>query len=157
MKASLLAIVASTALITSAVYAENGQDEAQHHMKSERLAHHGGMGQMFKGLDLTDEQKSEIKLLMKKQKSAMKANHPSKEERQAKKAEFLNLITADNFDETKAQKLMQVRQDKIKYKKLEGMKVQHKVYKLLTPKQQEQFKDNFEKGHSRKGERKAGH
>ena len=156
-KAGLLAIVASSALMTSAVYAEDGQHDCQHHMKSDRMAHHGGMRQMFKGLGLTDEQKSEIKLLIKEQKTAMKENRPSKEERTAKKAEFLSLITADSFDETKAQELMQVRQDKAKYKKLEMMKVQNKIYKLLTPEQQEQFKDNFEKGHSRKGERKGWH
>ncbi|EDQ02326.1 hypothetical protein [Shewanella benthica] len=71
-KAGLLAIVASTALMTSAVYAKDGQHDCQHHMKSERMAHHGGMHQMFKGLGLTDEQKSEIKLLIKEQKTAMK-------------------------------------------------------------------------------------
>ncbi|AQS35556.1 P pilus assembly/Cpx signaling pathway, periplasmic inhibitor/zinc-resistance associated protein [Shewanella psychrophila] len=150
-KAGLLAIVASTALMTSAVYAEDGQHDGQHHMKSERMGHHGGMRQMFRGLDLTDEQKTEIKSLMKEQKSAMKENRPSKEERQAKKAEFLSLITADNFDEAKAQELMQARQDNAKFKKLGMLEVQNKIYKLLTPEQQEQFKDNFEKGHSRKG------
>lgn len=157
LKAGLLAIVASTALIASAVYAEDGKNDCQHHMKGERMAHHGGMRQMFKGLDLTEEQKSEIKLLIKEQKTAMKQNRPTKEERTAKKAEFLSLITADNFDEIKAQELMQVRQDRVKYTKLEMMKVQNKIYKLLTPEQQEAFKDSFEKSHTRKGERKGWH
>ncbi len=151
VRASLLAILASTALMGTAVYADDGEQGCQHHMKSEGKSHHGGMRQMFRGLDLTDEQKTEIKSLMKEQKTAMKESRPSKEERQAKKAEFLTLITADSFDEAKAQSMMQERQANSQAKKLDMLKVQNKVYQLLTPEQQEQFKENFEKGHSRKG------
>lgn len=157
LKAGLLAIVASTALMGTAVYANDGQKDCQHHMKSEGKSHHGGMRKMYRGLDLTAEQKSEIKSLMKEQKSAMKDNRSTKEERQAKKSEFLSLITADSFDEVKAQEMMQARQQHSQTKKLEALKVQNKIYLLLTPEQQGKFKENFEKGHSRKGDRKAGY
>ena len=157
LKAGLLAIAASTALMGSAVYAGEGQQDCQHHMKSEGKSHHGGMRKMYRGLDLTDEQKTEIKSLMKEQKTAMKDNRPTKEERQVKKAEFLALITADSFDEAKVQEMMQARQEHSQSKRLSMVKVQNKIYQLLTPEQQEQFKANFEKSHSGNKKSKRGH
>ncbi len=146
LKVGLIAILASTALIGSVVYAEDGQKNCQHHMKNEGKSHHGDMRKMFKGLDLTDEQKVKIK-------SLTKENHLTKEERQAEKAEFLSLITAENFDETKVKEVMQAKKEHNQDKRLNMLKVQNKIYLLLTPEQQERFKANFEKKHSRKNKK----
>ncbi|MEI6859352.1 MAG: Spy/CpxP family protein refolding chaperone [Shewanella sp.] len=149
LKAGLIAILASTALMGTTVYAEDGHKNCQHHMKSEAKSYHGDMRKMFKGLDLTDEQKVKVK-------SLMKDNLPTKEDRQAEKAKFLSLITAENFDETKVKELIQEKKERSEDKRLNMLKVQNKIYLLLTPEQQENFKENFEKNHSRKNKKSKG-
>ncbi|WP_299797879.1 Spy/CpxP family protein refolding chaperone [uncultured Shewanella sp.] len=161
LKAGLLAIVASSALLTTSVYAEQQSrcQDSSYHMKGDRMSHHGGMKssmkKMFRGLDLTDEQRTEIKTLMKAQKESMQDSRPTSDERLAHKAEMLSLITAGSFDETQAKELMLQKQAKRQQKALSMLKVQNEIYKLLTPEQQIKFKENFEKGHSRH-ERKGG-
>ncbi|ABV34893.1 protein of unknown function, Spy-related [Shewanella sediminis HAW-EB3] len=163
LKAGLLAIVAGTALLTTSVYAEQqtGCQDSGYHMKGDRMGHHNGgmksaMKKMFRGLDLTDEQRTEIKTLMKAQKDSMQGSRPTSDERQAHKTEMLALITADSFDESQVKLLMQQKHEKRQDKAVGMLKVQNEIYKLLTPEQQVKFKENFEKGHSRherKGER----
>jgi len=158
LKAGLLAIVAGTALLTASVYAEQrtGCQESGYHMKSDRMGHHGGMKKMFRGLDLTDEQRTEIKTLMKAQKESMQGSRPTSDERLAHKADMLALITADSFDESQVKLLMQQKHEKRQDKAVGMFKVQNEIYKLLTPEQQVKFKENFEKGqfrHERKGDR----
>ncbi len=156
LKAGLLAIVASTALLTASVYAEQqtGCQESGYHMKSDRMGHHEGMKKMFRGLDLTDEQRTEIKTLMKAQKESMRDSRPTSDERQTHKAEMLALITADSFDESQVKLLMQKKHEKRQDKAVGMLKVQNEIYKLLTPEQQVQFKENFENARSR-NERKG--
>jgi len=156
LKAGLLAIVASTALLTTNVYAEQQThcQDSGYHMKGDRMSHHGGMKKMFRGLDLTDEQRTEIKTLMKAQKESMQSSRPTSDERQAHRAEMLALITADSFDESQVTLLMQQKQEKRQDKAVGMLKVQNEIYQLLTPEQQVRFKDNFAKARSR-NERKG--
>lgn len=158
-KAGLLAIVASTALMSSTVYAGDDHEhkERSHHMKSERMGHHGDIRKMFRGLDLTDSQKAEIKALIKQQKTSSVGERPSKEDRKEHKAEFFALISADNFDETKAKELIEQKQQQRQAKGIAMLKVQNDIYQLLTPEQKVKFKEKFEKGHNKKRESKGAH
>ena len=158
-KAGLLAIVASTALMTSTVYAggDHEHKDKSHHMKSERTGHHGDIRKMFRGLNLTDGQKIEIKALVKEQRASMKAEASPKENRKQNKAEFFALISADNFDEAKAQEFINAKQQSRQAKGVAMLKVQNDIYQLLTPEQKAKFKEKFEKRRNKKGEGKAAH
>lgn len=158
-KAGLLAILASTALMTSTVYAGDAHEhkERAHHMKNERMGHHSDIRKMFRGLDLTDGQKAEIKTLIKDQRTSMVGDRPSKDDRKQHKAEFLALISAENFDEAKARELIEQKQQNRQAKGVAMLKVQNAIYQLLTPEQKVKFQNKLESRHHKKGEGKAAH
>ncbi|NRD75692.1 Spy/CpxP family protein refolding chaperone [Shewanella sp. VB17] len=144
-KAGLLAIVASMALTAPAVYAGDDTYEQVCHMKHDRMGHHGDIRKMFKGLDLTDGQKLEIKGLIKNQMLSMKDNRPSHDERVEHKAKLLALISGEDFDEEQAKMLVVHRQQNQQSKAVAMLKVQNEVYQLLTAEQKEKFHQKFQK------------
>ncbi len=87
------------------------------------MHHKGGPGQhdmMFKGLNLTDAQKQQIRDIMKSQRENMK--RPSLEERRA----MHDLIASDTFDKAKAEA------------QIDKMEAQHKAMALSRPGNAEQ-------------------
>ncbi len=147
LKSGILALVTTAALMAPAAYAcDHAGGQHPHKAKhGQRMGHHGGMHQMFRGLELTDEQKASIKTVMEKHRESRKENRPSQEERQAYKAQMLEYVTADKFDEAKMKKAMQERQAKRNQAAIDTVKVHRDIYKLLTPEQQAKFKENFAK------------
>ncbi|QWL02892.1 Spy/CpxP family protein refolding chaperone, partial [Shewanella indica] len=135
IKASLLALIAGTTLMAGAVQAGDGYgdcphrdgDRGYHHMKGERGYHHmkGDKGHFgmygLRGLDLTDAQKTEIQALMEQHRSSM--SRPDKETRAAHRAEMQALMTSGNFDEAKAKKIIEQRQQVREQHMLERMKL----------------------------------
>ncbi|QQX79937.1 Spy/CpxP family protein refolding chaperone [Shewanella sp. KX20019] len=149
LKASLLAIVASTAVFTAAVSMAEEQIEQEkssyHQMKGERGGHHDKMRKMFRGLDLSDEQKTQVKAILSSHRDEMELNRPSQEERAAQKTQMLEFITADTFNETEVKQALAAKQEDRQQKVVNMMKLQNQVYQLLTPEQQEKFKKRFAK------------
>ncbi|ACJ27085.1 Spheroplast protein y precursor, putative [Shewanella piezotolerans WP3] len=156
LKASLLAIVAGTTLLTAGVYAADDAKDSNeghgkhgyHQMKGERGGHHD-MRKMFRGLDLTDEQKSELKALFLAHRDEMKQNRPSKEERATQKEQMLSFITTSNFSEDDVRQALAAKQEARQQKAVDILKLQNQAYQLLTPEQQEKFKERFAKRHNR--------
>ncbi|WP_299802764.1 Spy/CpxP family protein refolding chaperone [uncultured Shewanella sp.] len=154
LKAGLLAIVASSALLTAGVSAgenNHGSHDGKsgyHQMKGERGGHHD-MRKMFRGLDLTDEQKTEIKALFTAHRDEMKQNRPTKEQRTAQKAQMLDFITTTNFSEGAVRQALAAKQEARQQKAVDMLKLQNQAYQLLTPEQQEKFKQRFAKHHKR--------
>ncbi|GIU19113.1 Spy/CpxP family protein refolding chaperone [Shewanella sp. MBTL60-007] len=153
LKAGLLAIVASSVLLTAGVSAGEGhhgshEGKSYHQMKGERGGHHD-MRKMFRGLDLTDEQKTEIKALFTAHRDEMKQNRPSKEQRAAQKSQMLDFITSTNFNEDEVRQALAAKQEARQQKAVDMLKLQNQAYQLLTPEQQEKFKQRFEKHHNR--------
>ncbi|MDR8525543.1 Spy/CpxP family protein refolding chaperone [Shewanella fidelis] len=154
LKAGLLAVVASTALLTAGVHA--GDDnygsrdgkQGYHHMKGKHGGHHD-LRKMFRGLDLTDEQKTEMKALFTAYRDEMKQNRPSKEERAAQKAQMLEFITTTNFSEDAVRQALAAKQEARQQKAVDMLKLQNQAYQLLTPEQQEKFQKRFAKHHKR--------
>lgn len=151
VKAGLLAVLATTTLISSVVNAEDGSNTSteQKRMKSD----HGPdrkLKSMLHNLDLTDAQKAQVKSLVEASKAAKKENRPSEEEMKAKKAEVYALITASKFDEAKAQQLVAVEATKREAGVVDMLKLQNEVYQILTPEQKVKFKENFDKPHKMK-------
>lgn len=162
LKVGLFAILASSAVLVTTVNAEPGHDVD--HSKGEKHASHcphnsgehanykhmdgkhgmHGMHGMFEGLDLTDEQKANIEKLYAEQKAASSEGKLTKEERVAHHSEMQALVTSTTFDETKAKALLSAQQEKRQAQAIERIKMQNKIYNMLTPEQQTKFKAQFE-------------
>jgi Spy/CpxP family protein refolding chaperone len=106
------------------------------HHKGKPGMHHD---MMFKDLNLTDAQKTQIRDIMKSQRDQMK--RPSVEERRA----MHDIIASDSFDKAKAQAQVDKMAEQNKARMLAHMETQNKIYNILTPEQKKQFDANFEK------------
>lgn len=142
MKKITALFVASTLALGAANLAHAADTAAQ--PESKPMMHHKGMhgGQhemMFKGLNLTDAQKQQIRDIMKGQRENMK--RPSLDERRA----MHELIASDTFDKAKAEAQIDKMEAQHKAMALSRMETQNKIYNILTPEQKKQFNANFEK------------
>lgn len=101
---------------------------------------HGGMHHdMFKGLNLTDAQKTQMRSIMKDAHKDMK--RPSLDERRT----MHSIIASDSFDQAKAEAQATKMSEEGKDRALKMMETQNKLYNVLTPAQKKQFNQNFEK------------
>ncbi len=136
MKKLTALFVASTLALGAANLAHAAETTTAPSDSKPMMMHHkGGPGQhdmMFKGLNLTDAQKQQIRDIMKSQRENMK--RPSLEERRA----MHDLIASDTFDKAKAEA-------QHKAMALSRLETQNKIYNILTPEQKKQFNANFEK------------
>ncbi|UMX87716.1 ATP-independent periplasmic protein-refolding chaperone Spy [Klebsiella pneumoniae] len=110
-------------------------DDDAHRQKLARVS----LDMMFKGLNLTDAQKQQIRDIMKSQRENMK--RPSLEERRA----MHDLIASDTFDKAKAEAQIDKMEAQHKAMALSRLETQNKIYNILTPEQKKQFNANFEK------------
>lgn len=157
LKSGLLALMTTATLLSSAAFAEPPASDAapyHHKMHGEYRAHHDGMHKLFRGLDLTEEQRGQVKQIMQQHRDTMKQNRPSIEERQVRQAKMLDLLSADSFNESEAVALVQAKQQQRQNAAIAKLKVQHDIYQMLTPEQQATFKANLAKGMGRKGDRR---
>ena len=143
MKKMTALFVASTLALGAANLA-HAADTTAAQPESKPMMHHKGMhgGQhemMFKGLNLTDAQKQQIRDIMKGQRENMK--RPSLDERRA----MHELIASDTFDKAKAEAQIDKMEAQHKAMALSRMETQNKIYNILTPEQKKQFNANFEK------------
>ncbi|HHR1156362.1 ATP-independent periplasmic protein-refolding chaperone Spy [Raoultella ornithinolytica] len=143
MKKITALFVASTLALGAANLA-HAADTTAAQPESKPMMHHKGMhgGQhemMFKGLNLTDAQKQQIRDIMKGQRENMK--RPSLDERRA----MHELIASDTFDKAKAEAQIDKMEAQHKAMTLSRMETQNKIYNILTPEQKKQFNANFEK------------
>ncbi|WP_211843577.1 ATP-independent periplasmic protein-refolding chaperone Spy [Raoultella ornithinolytica] len=143
MKKITALFVASTLALGAANLA-HAADTTAAQPESKPMMHHKGMhgGQhemMFKGLNLTDAQKQQIRDIIKGQRENMK--RPSLDERRA----MHELIASDTFDKAKAEAQIDKMEAQHKAMALSRMETQNKIYNILTPEQKKQFNANFEK------------
>jgi len=101
------------------------------------MRHHGM--EMFKGINLTDAQKTQIRTIMRDGHKGMQ--RPSLEERRANHS----IIAADSFDRSKAEAQAEKMTANAKANALQMMETQNKIYNVLTPEQKKQYNANFEK------------
>ena len=137
--------VASTLALgaTSAAFAADTAPTTAAPTESKMMHHKGKPGMhhdmMFKDLNLTDAQKTQIRDIMKSQRDQMK--RPPVEERRA----MHDIIASDSFDKAKAQAQVDKMAEQNKARMLAHMETQNKIYNILTPEQKKQFDANFEK------------
>lgn len=154
IRTSLVALVASSALLAGQLYAV---DNADNTVKTQQTTpkgdkhhgHKGGMHKMLRKLDLTDAQKVQVKAIYDKYK-ANRPERPTKDQRAEHKADMLALITTAGFDEAKATEMVEAKQQMHLQKMLTHMKMQNEIYQLLTPEQQQKFQDKFSSDKGRK-------
>ncbi|GLS90646.1 hypothetical protein GCM10007916_17130 [Psychromonas marina] len=130
---------------------QNGQNNAQDcSMVKEdgRGKHQGGkhkgkgkgknkqMG--FAKLDLTDQQKADMKTIMSAQK-AEKKEQKTDADRLAQRAEMQALMSAETFDEAKAKSLIDAQEAQKSERKLSMLKAKHEMFQLLTDEQKAEF------------------
>ncbi|WP_435805297.1 Spy/CpxP family protein refolding chaperone [Shewanella psychromarinicola] len=158
IKASLVALVASSALLASQLYAADTTTDTEAKtasMYQKGDMHHvrkGGMHKMMHMLDLTAAQKTDVKAIMQKY-QANRPERPSKEQRAEHRTEMLALITSAGFDEAKVTEMAEMQQQKHLQKMLTHLKMQNEIYQLLTPEQQQTFQDKFNLGKGHKPHR----
>jgi len=137
--------VASTLALgaTSAAFAADTATTTAAPTESKMMHHKGKPGMhhdmMFKDLNLTDAQKTQIRDIMKSQRDQRK--RPPVEERRA----MHDIIASDSFDKAKAQAQVDKMAEQNKARMLAHMETQNKIYNILTPEQKKQFDANFEK------------
>ena len=116
-----------------------GQNKGGKHKGKNKGKNRGQNQQMgFEKLNLTDEQKVEMRTIMSSQKG-QKRVQKTDEERLAQQAEMQTLMLADTFDESKAEELISNQQSQRNESKLEKMKAKHEMYQLLTDEQKAEF------------------
>lgn len=114
--------------------------QGKHHGKKK----HKGMG--FSQLDLSDQQKQEMRDIMRTTKSDNKANKSSKSEaRTAHRAAMQTLISSESFNEQQAKALIEAQQLQKAEKQLSMLKAKHQMYQLLTEEQKVQYQALKEK------------
>ncbi|MCS2172651.1 ATP-independent periplasmic protein-refolding chaperone Spy [Scandinavium sp. TWS1a] len=137
-------IIASTLALGAANLAHAADTTTTTTTESAPMMHHKGKpgmhhDMMFKGLNLTDAQKQQIRDIMKEQRGKMQ--RPSLDERRA----MHNLIASDSFDKAKAEEMVTKMEAQHKDMAVSRMETQNKIYNILTPEQKKQFNANFEK------------
>lgn len=108
-----------------------------------KMMHHKGEGKgkggPFAGLDLTEQQRQQMRDIMKE--SHQNRGAGVKEERQA----LHNLVASDSFDEAKAKTQIDAIGKAQSEHMLERAKAENKMYNLLTPEQKKQYNENYQK------------
>ncbi|WP_342320948.1 ATP-independent periplasmic protein-refolding chaperone Spy [Kosakonia sp. BYX6] len=138
----LTALFVASTLAFGAANLAHAADTTAAPADSKPMMHHKGKGphdMMFKGLNLTDAQKQQIRDIMKSQREEMK--RPPVEEMRA----MHDIVTSDSFDKAKAEAQITKMEEQHKAGMLKHMETQNKIYNILTPEQKKQFNANFEK------------
>lgn len=131
MKKIILGVVAAVILTTGAIFVI-GQKVARHHGGPGFGKHHGGPMMALRGLDLTDEQKAEVKEIM----DASRTNvEPLIQQMHANQKQIAALGTSGSFDQAKVEALA-AEQGNITAKLIvEKEKAKAQIFAILTDEQ----------------------
>ncbi|GLP97598.1 Spy/CpxP family protein refolding chaperone [Paraferrimonas sedimenticola] len=133
-----LSIVGVSALAPQALAEEPSSERGYHSMDKKRGF--GSHRHLLRGLDLTEEQKTSVKDIMAGY--AEQAKDRS-EERQDYRAELQAVVTAESFDENAARSLIEAQQSERVEAAVRMLAMQSEIYQILTPEQQEKFKESL--------------
>lgn len=112
----------------------------------QKMAGAGQHGQLWQQLDLTDQQRQQIRELM----QAHRAAKPT-----AQHEAMQALLDAPQFDEQAARDILAQRAAQREQRQLAGLKLQHEIRQLLTSEQREQLQQLQQQRHSKRHD-KAG-
>ena len=134
MKTTISALLLSTLLATSVVYAEpSGKDRHErgqgHYLLHEKVAER---------LELTDAQREEIRQLTEAHREQYPRDRKNHEEQ---REDFKALMDAPEFDEAAVREHLAAQTDK----RVASMKLEHQIRQLLTDEQRQQLDEMHER------------
>lgn len=118
-----------------------------------KMLQHKGPGRHadpFAGLNLTEQQRTQMRDLMKQERTA----HPRGEGKEHRE-QLHKLVASDSFDEAKAKAEVDALTKAHADQMLSRMRVENQMYNLLTPEQKKQFNENYQKRAEKMAERHA--
>lgn len=121
----------------------------------QKMAGAGQHGQLWQQLDLTDQQRQQIRELMQAHRAAMPtAQHEAMQALLDDEA-MQALLDAPQFDEQAARDILAQRAAQREQQQLASLKLQHEIQQLLTNEQREQLQQLQQQRHSKRHD-KAG-
>lgn len=150
MKKMILTTVIATGLLTSSAFAD-GHGKNKHFGKG-----HQGPGKIYKRLDLTDSQQTQIKAIFKdaRMKDDRKAHFS---QRQQMMQQRQALIEAPTLDKAALEQLANQRGETMKIRFVKMAEAEHKAWQILTPEQQTKAKAMMKKRQERMQKRAEKH
>ncbi|WP_051333313.1 Spy/CpxP family protein refolding chaperone [Aliagarivorans marinus] len=147
MKKSITTAVLALSLVVPSAFAAGGQERG-----------HGPAMKVFKQLDLSAEQKQQIRDIMQANRPADReqAKQQRSEMRDAQRAQRLALMDAEQFDSEAAQSLIKQRQARQAERELRMLEIQHQIYQVLDDEQQQKFQQLQAEGPQRGGKKGRG-
>lgn len=140
-------IVASTLALSSASFAFAAETTAAPETDATtaphgKMMHHKGPHHMnpFAGLNLTEQQKTQMKEIMKDS-----GPRPDRAAMKAQMDQMHSLVASDSFDESKVKSQIDTITKAQSDRMLERARAENKMYNLLTPEQKKQFNENYQK------------
>lgn len=142
------AYAADTATTTTAPAAQSDTQQTmpmQHHMK--RGMHHNGKmkggphGGMFAGLNLTEQQREQMRAISN---DFRNSHHQMPGMGMGHMQEMHKFVASDTFDEAAARAQIESTNKARNDMMLDRMKMENKMYNVLTPEQKKQFAQNYE-------------
>ncbi|MGY5451076.1 Spy/CpxP family protein refolding chaperone [Agarivorans sp. MS3-6] len=130
MKKLLVTALVGALVVAPVAFAAKG--EKQGGKQDQRAEMH-----MMKQLDLSAEQKQQVKAIM----QAQKKQQPNTEQRAMMHEQRMAIITSATFDKDAAQTLITQQQAMKQSRMLDKLEAQHQVYQLLTPEQQTKYQE----------------
>ena len=137
-------IVASTLALSSASFAFAAETTAPPAPDAAhgKMLHHKGPQHMnpFAGLNLTEQQKTQMKDIMKDS-----GARPDRAAMKAQMDQMHSLVATDSFDEAKVKSQIDTITKAQSDRMLDRARAENKMYNLLTPEQKKQFNENYQK------------
>ncbi|USD65462.1 CpxP family protein [Vibrio sp. SCSIO 43136] len=160
-KMVIAAAVLPIALGSASAYAFGGKDGGRDGKGFHNKCGGGFDKKIFKKLDLTEEQKTQLKEMREAERENRKANKGDMSakfaERQAQQEKVQALLLADTFDQAQAQALAADMVEKQTERRLQKLEKQHQMLSVLTAEQKAQLvelqKERAEKCQTRMQER----
>ncbi|RLV58992.1 periplasmic heavy metal sensor [Parashewanella curva] len=128
------AMLTCSALAPIAVYAK--PDAGTKCMQQVQKRGHHKLMKFFRKLDLTADQKQQIKDIYKAYRQEQKSLRPTKEDRQAYAEQVKALVQSADFDAQAAANLVDQRSQLRQQQAVATMKLRHDMSQVLTPEQQ---------------------
>ncbi|WP_299016965.1 CpxP family protein [uncultured Photobacterium sp.] len=142
-KTVLIAIALPFALGSASVLAYGGGHKGGHHGYQDGR---GGCGnfdgrEMFRDLDLTDEQRDQVRDYRRANRDAMRTEYREHfDSMRGYHQQMQNLMLAENFDENAVRALAKQMSDQQIEHRVAMLQKRHEMLKVLTPAQKEKFK-----------------
>ena len=116
------------------VFAQDGtaKKDGKRGIRQTSVHHRGGHGMMFRGLDLTDEQKTQMKAIRQANRENIK---PIREQMKTNRQKLQTLSESGTFDEAQVQAIASQQGTLSAQMIVEKEKVKSQMFNLLTPEQ----------------------